>query len=49
MQGALSSRSVLSMLVGTVFKKFGLFLIRGVCTSGYFTSCDVSVYPAILI
>jgi hypothetical protein len=28
--GALSSRSALSVLVGALFKKFGLFLNRGV-------------------
>jgi hypothetical protein len=28
-EGALSSRSALSVLVGGLFKKFGLFLIRG--------------------
>jgi hypothetical protein len=31
--GALSSRSALSLLVGALFKKFGLFLIRVVCTT----------------
>jgi len=35
--GALSSRSALSVLVGELFKKFGLFLNTGVCW------CDVCI------
>jgi hypothetical protein len=33
--GALSSRSALSLLVGALFKKFGLFLNRVVCMCIY--------------